>query len=45
MACRLAGAKPLSEPMNIGILLTGPLGTNVNEVLIEMDIFSLKISI
>ena len=35
-ACRLDGAKPLSEP-----LLIGPLGTNFNEFFIEIKIFSL----
>ena len=41
MACRLVGAKPLSEP-NAGIFLIGPLGTNVSEILIEIPTFSLK---
>ena len=39
MACRLIGAKPLSEPI-AGILLIGPLGTNFNELLIETQTFS-----
>ena len=39
MACRLAGAKPLSEP-NDGILLIGPLGTNFSEILVEIRTFS-----
>ena len=38
MACRLTGAKPLSEP-NAGILLIGPLGTNFSEILIEILTF------
>ena len=41
MACRLAGAKPLSET-NAGILLIGPLGTNFSEIFIEIQTFSLK---
>ena len=39
MACRLDGAKPLSEP-KAEILLIGPLGTNFSEILIEIYIFS-----
>ena len=38
MACRLGGAKPLSEPM----LLMGRLGTNFSEILFEIQIYSLK---
>ena len=38
MAYRLIGAKPLSET----ILSIGPLGTNLNEILIETHTFSLK---
>ena len=34
MACRLIGAKPLSEPV-VEYLLIGTLGTNVSEILIE----------
>ena len=41
MACRLAGAKPLSEPM-LELLLIGPLGTNFSEILIEIYTFSFK---
>ena len=37
MACRLTSTKLLSE-----ILLIGPLGTNFNEILIEMHTFSFK---
>ena len=40
MACRLTGAKPLSEPLLKGILLIGPLGTNLCEILIANHIFS-----
>ena len=40
MACRLDGAKPLSEPINAGILLIGPLGPNFNEILIGIQTFS-----
>ena len=36
MACRLDGAKPLSEPM-LEYLLIGPLGTNFSEILIEIS--------
>ena len=44
MACRLAGAKPLSEPMleYYGILLIEPLGTNFGEILIAIQTFSFK---
>ena len=38
MARRQAGIKPLSEP-KAGIVLIGPLGTNVSEILIEIYIF------
>ena len=41
MACRLVGAKPLSEP-NAGILSIRTLGTNFSEILIEIQTFSLK---
>ena len=41
MACRLTGAKPLSEH-NVGLLLIGPLGTNFSEIFIEILIFSFK---
>ena len=41
MACRLVGAKPLSEP-NDGLLLIGPLGTTLSETLNEIHIFSSK---
>ena len=41
MACRLDGAKPLSEP-NAGILLIGTLGTNFSEILIEIHTFSYR---
>ena len=40
MACRLNGAKPLSEPMLEYSI--GPLGTNFSEILIELQTFSLK---
>ena len=52
MACRLVGAKPLSEPETIIDFysslslnqcwnsLTGPLETNLNEILIEIHAFS-----
>ena len=39
MACRLVGAKPLSDA---GILLIGPLGTNFSEISIEMQTLSFK---
>ena len=43
MACRLAGAKPLSEPMvNGGILLIRTLGINFREILSEIHTFSFK---
>ena len=48
MACRLVGAKPLSEPRqaiiwtNVGMLLTRPLGTIFNEIFIEIHTFSFK---
>ena len=41
MACRLAGAKPLYI-WTIGILLIGTLGTNCNEILIEIHTVSFK---
>ena len=41
MACRLDGAKPLSET-NAGILLIGTLGTNFSEILVEIHTFSFK---
>ena len=37
-AGRLSGVKPLSKPM----LLIGPPGTNFNEILIEIHLFSFK---
>ena len=40
MACRLFGAKPLSEPCNAGILSIGPLGTNFSEIWIAILTFS-----
>ena len=40
MACRLAGTKPLSEPMLDEILLIEALGTNLSEILIEIHTFS-----
>ena len=42
MACRLAGAKPLSESMLDGILLIGPLGTHFSEISIEIHTFPFK---
>ena len=42
MACRLVGAKPLSEPNNAGILLIEPLRTNFVEISIEIHTFSFK---
>ena len=36
MAYRLVGAKPLSEPINAGILFIRPVGTNFSEILIEI---------
>ena len=42
MACRLDGAKPLSEPMLDGILLIGPLGTNFSEILVGIQTFSFR---
>ena len=41
MACRLVGAKPLSQT-NAGILLIGPLGTNFSEILIKIHIFFIQ---
>ena len=41
MACRLVGAKPLSES-NAGMLLIELLGMNFNETLIEINTFSFK---
>ena len=41
MACRLDGAKPLSEH-NAGILLIEPLEINFSEILIEIHTFSFK---
>ena len=38
MACRLHGAKPLSE-LNAGILFIGPVRTNYIVILIEIDTF------
>ena len=34
MACRLAGTDHAIVWSNVGILLTGPVGTNFNEILI-----------
>ena len=42
MACRLPGAKPLSEPMLDYCQLDRRLGTNFSEILIEILAFSLK---
>ena len=42
MACRLACAKPFIIWTNAWILLIGPLDTNFNEFLIEIDKFSFK---
>ena len=41
MACRLAGAKPLSEPM-LEYFLIGPIRTSFSEISIEIYIFSFK---
>ena len=41
MACRLVGAKPLSEPV-LGILFIGPWETNFSEILIGIQTFSFK---
>ena len=41
MACRLTGAKPLSEPV-LDYLFIGPLGTRFSETLIEIRTFSFK---
>ena len=41
MACRLLGAKPLPEPM-LAYCLLSSLGTNFNEILIEIQPFSFK---
>ena len=41
MAYRLAGAKPLSEPM-LEILLIRPLGTNFSEILVEINTFFIQ---
>ena len=40
MACRLAGAKPIYTKAET--LLIEPLGTNFNEILIEIYTFSFK---
>ena len=40
MACRLDDAKPIWS--NAGILLVEPLGTNISEIFIEIQIFSFK---
>ena len=42
MACRLVGVKPLSEPMLVGMLSIGSLGTNFDGILIELQTFSFK---
>ena len=42
MACRLVGAKPLSEPVLGYCMLIKPLGTNFSETFIEIHIFSFK---
>ena len=42
MACRLTGAKPLSERTNAEILLIRTLGTNFSEILIEIQTFSFR---
>ena len=39
MACRMGGAKPLSEPI-LEELLTGPLGTNFSDILVGNHTFS-----
>ena len=41
MACRLVGAKPLSEP-NAGILLIWPLWTNFSDIFIRIQSFSFQ---
>ena len=41
MACRLAGAKPLPEPM-LDYCSIGPLGTNFNEISFGIQTFSFK---
>ena len=43
MACRLDGAKPLSEP--VLVLLIGPLGTNFSDILIGIQHFHSRKSI
>ena len=40
MACRLLGAKPLPEPM-LDLMSIWPLGTNISEIWIELQTFSL----
>ena len=42
MACRLVGAKPLSEPMLEYCYFERTLGTNFSEILSEIDTFSFK---
>ena len=42
MACRLAGAKPLSDLMLEYLLLSGPLGTNLSEISIEIYAISIQ---
>ena len=38
MACRLEGAKPLSEPMLYRVLLIRTLGTNSSEILSDIHV-------
>ena len=42
MACRPLGAKPLSEQMLVGLLSTETLGTNFDEIVIDIQTFSFK---
>ena len=42
MACRLVGRRQAIIWTNAGILLTGPLGTNFNDILIWIQTFSFK---
>ena len=41
MACRLVGAKPLSEPI-VGILFIEALGTKLSETLMVIHTYSFK---
>ena len=42
MACHLVGRRQVIFWTNAGLMLIGPLGINFNEILIEINTFSLK---